>query len=123
MQGLIPKHFERPDDVIVGAVVGVLPDFVYQVRPVGIIIQYIHRFFGAGQSTSFKAGQNRIVADAIKLLPNCGLDIPFVAQVFVELSNLVQLITDGLHERVDDRLALELLHKIIPELLDVINHP
>ena len=53
MQGLIPKHFERPDDVIVGAVVGVLPDFVYQVRPVGIIIQYIHRFFGAGQSTGF----------------------------------------------------------------------
>ena len=51
------------------------------------------------------------------------LDIPLVAQVFVELSNLVQLITDGLHERVDDRLALELLHKIIPELLDVINHP
>ena len=32
-------------------------------------------------------------------------------------------ITNGLHERVNDRLALELLHKIIPELLDVISHP
>lgn len=104
MQGLIPEHFECPDDVIVGAVVGVLPDFVYQVRPVGIIIQHIDGFFGAGQSTGFEAGQNRIVADAIKLFPNCGLDIPLVAQVFVELSNLVQLITNGLHERVDDGL-------------------
>ena len=123
MQRLVPEHFERPDDVVVGAAVGVLPDFVYQVRSVVIVVQDVDRFLGTGQSTGFKAGQNRIVADAIKLLPNCGLDIPLVAQVFVELSNLVQLITDGLHERVDDRLALELLHKIIPELLDVINHP
>ena len=123
MQRLVPEHFERPDDVVVGAAVGVLPDFVYQVRSVVIVVQDVDRFLGTGQSTGFKAGQNRIVADAIKLLPNCGLDIPLVAQVFVELSNLVQLITDGLHERVDDRLALELLHKIIPELLDVISHP
>ena len=123
MQRLVPEHFERPDDVIVGAAVGVLPDFVYQVRSVVIVVQDVDRFPGAGQSTGFKAGQNRIAADAVKLLSDCGLDVPLVAQVFVELSNLVQLITNGLHECVDDGFVFKLLHKIIPELLDVINHP
>ena len=123
MQRLVPEHFERPDDVVVGAAVGVLPDFVYQVRSVVIVSQDVDRFLGTGQSTGFKAGQNRIVADAVKLLSDCGLDVPLVAQVFVKLPYLVQLITNCFHEGVDDGFVLKLLHEIIPELLDVINHP
>ena len=122
VQGLLPEHTEGPDEVWVGAGVRVLQDLVEQVLPVGFIVDGLAGVDEAGELPGLRPAEDHDVPHAVKLRADGGADGTLRPQVLIEVRYVLELFSDDLHDGLDVRLALELLHEVSFQAGEVVNH-
>ena len=78
VQRLRPEHPERLDDIVIGAVIRVLPNLENQVVTVLLIVQDVNGLSGTGQRPGLLPAEAYDVSHAVELLPYGCQDTPLI---------------------------------------------